>query len=412
MGKNSLFQFFFRTFLSIVFAVILSVIAVYLYYSDMSATKIDNLLHEGIAYLEKDIKLSNNLSQEERLVLREKVKKFAEKKNLSAVRVINNSSDTVVDYQREPLPKKIEEIYNSLFIYNDKKITDLIPLHDDRVYLYHEIQVQHWKARIILQIPQEQITQMQEQTRDIIIIVILSSILIIISSFPTVFTQYKGLKNRNNELLQSNISTLVALGNAIAKRDSDTDAHNYRVTYYSVKIAQKLNLDKHTIQHIIKGAFLHDVGKIGISDNILLKPGKLTEDEFETMKNHVNFGLEIVNDVQWLENATKVIGGHHEKFDGTGYPKGIKGEDIPLEARIFSVADVFDALTSERPYKKPFSLEKSIEILEKDKGSHFDPHVVDIFVEIAHDLHSEVHHRSVAEIREIFEIILEPYFKV
>ena len=119
------------------------------------------------------------------------------------------------------------------------------------------------------------------------------------------------------------------------------------------------------IRILIKGAFLHDVGKIGIRDNILLKPGRLDEEEFEEMKRHVNHGLDIISKSAWLNEASAVVGSHHEKYEGNGYPAGLKGEAIPVLARIFAIADVFDALTSHRPYKKPLSYEETIDILMK-----------------------------------------------
>ena len=181
----------------------------------------------------------------------------------------------------------------------------------------------------------------------------------------------KNLQEITFQLFKANIGMLETLGNLIAKRDSDTSSHNYRVTVYSIQIAQELQLDDNTVRGLIKGAFLHDLGKIAISDNILLKPSKLTPYEFEIMKTHVSHGAEVVKGYDWLIDALDVVQYHHERFDGSGYLKGLKGEDIPLNARIFSIADVFDALTSHRPYKKAFSYDKSIDILEKGGDNFF-----------------------------------------
>jgi HD-GYP domain-containing protein (c-di-GMP phosphodiesterase class II) len=141
------------------------------------------------------------------------------------------------------------------------------------------------------------------------------------------------------------------------------------------------------MQSLVKGAFLHDVGKIGIPDNILLKPGRLDETEFSVMKTHVDKGLDIVSRSSWLRDAIAVAGSHHEKYAGGGYPQGLRGADIPITARIFAVADVFDALTSERPYKKPLPFEETMEILEQGRGSHFDPQVLDAFNTVARELY-------------------------
>ena len=129
--------------------------------------------------------------------------------------------------------------------------------------------------------------------------------------------------------------------------------------------------------------FLHDVGKIGVRDSILLKPGRLDKDEYEIMKTHVRHGLDIVKRSAWLKDATDVVGYHHEKFNGEGYFENLAGEKIPIAARIFAIADVFDALTSERPYKKAFSLEQAISILKEGKETHFDPQLLDVFIDIA-----------------------------
>jgi HD-GYP domain-containing protein (c-di-GMP phosphodiesterase class II) len=184
------------------------------------------------------------------------------------------------------------------------------------------------------------------------------------------------------------------LGSAIAKRDNDTDIHNYRVTIYSIRIAEEMNLDYDEIRTLIKGAFLHDVGKIGISDAILLKPSNLTPGEFEVMKLHVRHGIDIVSRSDWLRDAGLVVGNHHEKYDGTGYLAGSKSDEIPRVARIFAVADVFDALTSKRPYKEAYPYEKTMEILEKSRGSHFDPEILDVFIRIAPSLYEAYANRD------------------
>jgi HD-GYP domain-containing protein (c-di-GMP phosphodiesterase class II) len=214
-------------------------------------------------------------------------------------------------------------------------------------------------------------------------IVLVTTILI----YPFITTLLGRLARLTTRLLDSNLETLQVLGSAIAKRDSDTDAHNFRVTVYSVGIAEAMGLDADHIRMLIKGAFLHDVGKIGIRDNVLLKPGPLTDDEYEVMKGHVRHGIDIVKRSEWLHDARSVVGFHHEKYDGTGYQRGLKGEEIPINARIFAVADVFDALTSRRPYKEPYSFAETMEILEAGRGTHFDPKVLDRFSEIAPTLY-------------------------
>ncbi|PNU20446.1 HD-GYP domain-containing protein [Geothermobacter hydrogeniphilus] len=204
---------------------------------------------------------------------------------------------------------------------------------------------------------------------------------------PLVRSLLQQIHHLSGDLMTANLETIQVLGSAIAKRDSDTDIHNYRVTLYAMRLAEQLALGQTQMQELIKGAFLHDIGKIGIHDAILLKPGPLTDEEFAEMKRHVRYGLDIVGRSRWLDDAARVIGNHHEKWDGSGYLQGLSGEEIPVSARIFAIADVFDALSARRPYKEPFPLETALRILGDGRGSHFDPHLLDLFIDLAPELH-------------------------
>ena len=203
--------------------------------------------------------------------------------------------------------------------------------------------------------------------------------------YPLIHASYRKLQRSSRELLESHLYTIKVLGNAIAERDSDTDEHNYRVTYFSLCLAEHLNLSAQSLQSLVKGAFLHDIGKIGIRDHILLKPTKLSIEEFTIMKTHVEQGVKIVNDIPWLRDSKDVIQYHHERYDGSGYPHGLVGEQIPIVARIFAVADVFDALISKRPYKPAASYVDAIKIL-KQQCRQFDPLVFFGFMEISESL--------------------------
>ena len=229
--------------------------------------------------------------------------------------------------------------------------------------------------------------------------------------YPIIGRLLDRLSRQTVRLLDSNLEILQVLGGAIAKRDSDTDAHNYRVSVYSVCLAEAIKLPRDQIKSLIKGALLHDVGKIGIRDNILLKPGKLTEDEFTVMKTHVDHGMELTDRASWLKDAQAVIGGHHEKYDGAGYPAGLKGAAIPLAARIFAVTDVFDALTSRRPYKEPLSYDETMQILDSGRGSHFDPSLLDAFSPIARDLYDTYSGKDGHKSKERLELMTDEYFK-
>ena len=183
------------------------------------------------------------------------------------------------------------------------------------------------------------------------------------------------IRNREKELIYR-------MSRAAEFRDPETGAHIQRMANYSYIIAQGLGLEPKIQQLILEAAPMHDVGKIGIPDHILLKPGKLTPEEFEIMKGHARIGYELLKESgsEILRAGAEVAISHHEKFDGTGYPLGLKGSNIPIFGRIVAVADVFDALTSERPYKKAWSLEDACKVLEDGRGHHFDPMCVEAFL--------------------------------
>ena len=191
------------------------------------------------------------------------------------------------------------------------------------------------------------------------------------------------LQKALEKLETSHVEILNRLGRAAEFRDNETAMHLYRMSHYSAVIAQTMGLSEAEVAMIKDASIMHDVGKIGIPDNILLKPGKLTPEEFEIMKNHTLLGGELLKgiDSDLLRMAETIALTHHEKWDGSGYPIGLKAEDIPLVGRIVAVADVFDALTTERPYKKAWSNEESLQFLQEQKGRHFDPVVVDAFLQ-------------------------------
>lgn len=184
-----------------------------------------------------------------------------------------------------------------------------------------------------------------------------------IGQMATAFNRMVDEVNRHVAMLiEANVEMLEVLGSAIAKRDSDTSVHNYRVTLLALAVAEAHGLNRGQLQALVKGSFLHDVGKIAISDTILLKPGRLEPAEFETMKTHVLHGTDIVSRYAWLGDALDIVRHHHERIDGRGYPDGLSGDRIPVSARIFAIADVFDALTSVRPYKKALSPSRMPEV--------------------------------------------------
>lgn len=228
--------------------------------------------------------------------------------------------------------------------------------------------------------------------------------------YPSITRLMRKVLGLSAGLLHANLEILNVLGSAIAKRDNDTDIHNFRVTIYAVRLAEVMQLGVDEIRTLIKGAFLHDVGKIGISDTILLKPEKLTEKECEEMKRHVGHGLDIVRRTEWIHNAALVVGNHHEHYDGTGYPNGLSSKEIPLVARIFTIADVFDALTSKRPYKEALGFDEAIEILKRGRGKIFDVEILDVFMKIASSLYEAYANRDDDKPRDELKRIEKHYF--
>jgi response regulator RpfG family c-di-GMP phosphodiesterase len=179
--------------------------------------------------------------------------------------------------------------------------------------------------------------------------------------------------------------TLQALGGALDLRDNETAGHSQRVTRYSVEIAKVMGCGGEELRNIALGAFLHDFGKIGISDVVLLKPGKLTPEETELMRQHVRIGYDMVSGISFLSGAAQILLAHQESYDGSGYPQGLAGDQIPMGARIFAVTDTLDAMTSDRPYRNALSFQDAREEIVRCSGSQFDPDVVQAFLSIPED---------------------------
>jgi response regulator RpfG family c-di-GMP phosphodiesterase len=181
------------------------------------------------------------------------------------------------------------------------------------------------------------------------------------------------------ELQQSHSATLEALGSAIDLRDSPTAGHSRRVLFYSIKIAEAIGGMEDQLQTLGMGAWLHDIGKLAIPDGILLKPGALNEQERQIMQRHVELGYDLVKGIPFLADAAEIILAHHERHNGSGYPRGLPGEAIPMPARIFAVADSFDAMTSDRPYRSALPVQTARSVIEAGRGDLFDPAIVDAF---------------------------------
>jgi putative two-component system response regulator len=192
------------------------------------------------------------------------------------------------------------------------------------------------------------------------------------------------VKERTQDLYNTQLDVIQRLARAVEYRDNETGMHTIRMSHYSACLAAEVGLSTEDCETLLMAAPLHDIGKIGIPDSILRKPGKLTPEEFAIMKTHATIGGQLLtgSTSKYLEMARVIALSHHEKWDGTGYPNGLAGDNIPLLGRICGLCDVFDALTTRRPYKDAWTTERTLEELRKGAGKHFDPHLVECFIKI------------------------------
>jgi HD-GYP domain-containing protein (c-di-GMP phosphodiesterase class II) len=193
---------------------------------------------------------------------------------------------------------------------------------------------------------------------------------------------FSELQRSNVELSLAYDATIEGLSRALDLRDKETKEHTFRVTDITVKLAIRLGIKQSDLIHIRRGAILHDIGKVAIPDQILFKPGPLAQEEWEIMRRHPAIAVELLSPVSYLEPALEIPHWHHEKWDGSGYPDGLRQEEIPFAARLFAVADVYDALTSNRPYRTAWSKWDAVEYIEGQSGSHFDPRVIPDFLDL------------------------------
>ena len=190
----------------------------------------------------------------------------------------------------------------------------------------------------------------------------------------------KELEQSNYELVQAYDSTIEGWGHALDLRDQETEGHSQRVAAMSRDIAKKMGMSEEKLVHLRRGALLHDIGKMAVPDTVLMKEGELTKYERGEMREHPQNAFEMLSSIEYLKPALEIPCAHHERWDGSGYPNGFRGEDIPLAARIFAIADTWDALASKRRYHEPWSTEKICEHIKSRAGSHFDPEVVEVFL--------------------------------
>ncbi len=195
-------------------------------------------------------------------------------------------------------------------------------------------------------------------------------------------TLFDGLQRANVNLVMAYDSTLEGWSSALDLRDQETEGHTRRVTQMTLRLARAMGISDENLVHVRRGALLHDIGKMGIPDSILRKPGPLSDEEWTIMRRHPVYAHELLSPIAYLRPALDIPYCHHERWDGTGYPRGLKSKQIPLAARLFAVVDVYDALSSDRPYRKRWSREQVLTYLRDQSGKHFDPAAVEAFLAI------------------------------
>ncbi|MGZ8172105.1 MULTISPECIES: HD-GYP domain-containing protein [Methylobacter] len=322
---------------------------------------------------------------------------------LETIRQGQENAEQDIERYRHRFPQVGDFSHEFHFIRGELLLVILVPLKDVQNSLTGYFEG-------IYQVDRETLDSIKDDLLRTLLFVTLGITFTTLLMYPIILTLNRGLIKLSGDLLKGNLELMNVLGCAIAERDSDTNSHNYRVTFYALRLGEAIGLAREDIHDLIAGAFLHDVGKIGIRDPILLKPGKLTPEEFEVMKTHVSLGVAILSKSSWLSGARGVVEFHHEKYDGTGYPQGLRAEAIPLNARIFAIADVFDALTSKRPYKESWSAVDAIAALKRDSGSHFDPQLVKIFVMLAPDLYQKISGIEAHRLEVMLQHLIAPYF--
>ena len=304
---------------------------------------------------------------------------------------------------------KIKAINNKEDYYN------FIELPNNEYYMafYHPIMINGkyiGDIEGITVVDNKLVSNLHKEIKEVILFILFVIGIFSATSYPIIYNAYKQLKEKTDKEILNNMASIKTIGNIIALRDSDTSEHNFRVTLYSIIFAKHLNLDKQKMKKLIIGAFIHDIGKIGIPDKILLKNEKLNDEEFKIMQTHVQKGVFLVQDNEWLMQGVEVIHYHHERYNGSGYPNGLKGSNIPLIARIFAIIDVFDALTSKRPYKEPYSYEKSIQIIKSEASTQFDPKLVEKFIPISKEMFESVQNEDIENLRKRLTSYIKEYF--
>ena len=423
MNKNNIFKlfkhnvlarFFIRLGVIFVTVTLLGLGGVYWYFEYENAKQIDVLINEQMAGFEKDLKVFDMTDPENDALIYKRLEELMQAHQMLIMQISDMNAKVLYAATGTEDKKVIQSFHDFGSKLSTEEDYRLIRTDPARYILVFTKNLSFNQAspvliKVAIQLTSETVMAMRKGMGSVVIGTVIILLLVVLAIFPIIYRQYRQLELDKMTLLHSNLDIVRAMGDAVAMRDSDTSEHNYRVTYYSIKLAENMEIEPAQFPALIKGAFLHDVGKIGISDTVLLKPARLDENEFSMMKMHVELGLSLIKKIAWFDDASIIIGAHHEKFDGSGYPNGLKGDAIPLVARIFAVVDVFDALTSKRPYKEAFTFAHAMKLIQNESGKHFDPVIITSFLNIAESLWNGVANKHIDELEILLLEAVMPY---
>lgn len=408
MKKLSLLRYF--AFYSLIAFLLTGVSLILFINRHMTNERIDlmeQITHIALDYIvEPELSSTDyntSLSKEKSDVLDMKFQHFIESENVLGIKIWNTSNSVIYSKNDSLIETKANNKINldEAFANNQNYLVsnDLVNGKTAKVIkIYLPIQINNTIIGVYEIIkPYDEIDMHMKPVIRVISIIVFSGLLILYllltkimyNSSIKMLKQNDALIHKSNDLKEaysklnsSYKSTVLALSKAIDARDTYTAGHSERVTNLSLKIGQALNLPQDKLNVLEIAALFHDVGKIGIPDKVLNKPGKLTDEEFNQIKEHPSIGVDILKTIDFLDKTLPMILHHHEKYKGNGYPSGISGEAIPLESRIICVADSYDAMTSDRPYRKGLPHDVAVNELINYKGVQFDPEIVDAFLKI------------------------------
>lgn len=414
MKKYSLLNYF--TIYSMIAFVLTGIILSILISNHIKDYKIGNTRDVALLTLDSVVKPALNakdfhaiLKEEKSYMLKERILNVQKNINISTVNILNAQGQIIFSTN----PQKVgtfaassEHLANVLLNEVDYSITNqynnpktrMLKSKPDTIIILSPIL---YSGKVVgayeMSVPYKEIEMHIIQLDRIILLTIFSGLLVLFllllrvirNASSTLIQQNQALALKSSELQESyNMlnktyrNTIIALSNAVDARDRYTSGHSERVTKIALQIGNRLGLDDKRLQLLETAALFHDIGKVGISDDILYKAGKLTEEEYEIIKQHPRIGVNILGSIDFLQEALPIILHHHERFADGGYPSNISGEAIPLESRIIAIADTYDALTSDRPYRKGLPHNAAISEILKLKGIQFDENIVEVFISV------------------------------